>query len=479
VSGVLTERPLHFLLSLLFIAVAITGVLHGFNWVYFVPAALAAGLLAFVRLDTLMLAAVFVTPLSINLQQTGLGFGISMPAEPMIFAVMMLFFLKLLTDGRLDPAILRHPVTLLIGLHVVWMAITTLTSSMILVSLKATVARLWFVTVFYVLAAHVFSRMGDIRRFVWLYAIPLVGVIAYSLAVFFGHGMTEEIAHVSMVPFYNDHTAYGAAVALFIPPMVALGLDREVRPAHRLIAFAVATILLIAIVFSYTRAAWVSLAAMALCWLVFLLRIRTALVVGVAVIAVSFVLYSWTDIIVRLESNTERSSTDYRAHLESISNISTDASNVERVNRWLCALRMFSDRKLFGFGPGTYQFQYGVFQRNDEKTYISTNFGDVGSSHSEYLGPLSEQGLPGMLLYMAICIATAVYASRYIIRSGNRSGRLLAKGLVLGLVTYYVHGFLNFFLDTDKASVPFWGFTAALTALQAYHARQEATTDAS
>jgi len=479
VSGVLTERPLHFLLSLLFIAVAITGTLHGFNWVYFVPAALAAGLLAFVRLDTLMLAAVFVTPLSINMQETGLGFGISMPAEPMIFAVMMLFFLKLLTDGRLDPAILRHPVTLLIGLHIAWMAITTLTSSMILVSLKATVARLWFVTVFYVLASHVFARSGDIRRFVWLYAIPLVGVIAYSLSVFVGHGMTEEIAHVCMVPFYNDHTAYGSAVAMFIPPMAALGLDREVRPAHRALAFAVLTVLLVAIVYSYTRAAWVSLAAMALCGLVFLLRIRTALVVAVAVIAVSFVLYSWTDIVVRLESNTERSSTDYREHLESISNISTDASNVERVNRWLCALRMFNERKLLGFGPGTYQFQYGVFQRNDEKTYISTNFGDVGSSHSEYLGPLSEQGLPGMLLYMAICITTVVYASRYIIRSANRSGRLLAKGLVLGLVTYYVHGFLNFFLDTDKASVPFWGFTAALTALQVYHTRQETTTNAS
>jgi hypothetical protein len=32
--------------------------------------------------------------------------------------------------------------------------------------------------------------------------------------------------------------------------------------------------------------------------------------------------------------------------------------------------------------------------------------------------------------------------------------------IFLGLVTYYLHGILNNFLDLDKASVPFWGFTA-------------------
>jgi hypothetical protein len=31
------------------------------------------------------------------------------------------------------------------------------------------------------------------------------------------------------------------------------------------------------------------------------------------------------------------------------------------------------------------------------------------------------------------------------------------------------HGFLNNFLDTDKLSVPFWGFTAIIVALDVYH----------
>ena len=42
---------------------------------------------------------------------------------------------------------------------------------------------------------------------------------------------------------------------------------------------------------------------------------------------------------------------------------------------------------------------------------------------------------------------------------------MLAMGLFLGLVTYFVHGVLNNYLDTDKASAPFWGFLALLVVL--------------
>jgi len=43
---------------------------------------------------------------------------------------------------------------------------------------------------------------------------------------------------------------------------------------------------------------------------------------------------------------------------------------------------------------------------------------------------------------------------------------------LVGLVTYYIHGFLNNFLDTDKLSVPFWGFTAMIVAIDIYSGNQ-------
>ena len=45
--------------------------------------------------------------------------------------------------------------------------------------------------------------------------------------------------------------------------------------------------------------------------------------------------------------------------------------------------------------------------------------------------------------------------------------------ILLGFITYVVHGGLNNFLDTDKASVPFWGFVAALVAIDLYHKNRE------
>jgi hypothetical protein len=49
----------------------------------------------------------------------------------------------------------------------------------------------------------------------------------------------------------------------------------------------------------------------------------------------------------------------------------------------------------------------------------------------------------------------------------TNEGRLVLAA-TLGLLTYMVHGFLNNFLDTDKAAVPFWGFAAFLVAVDLF-----------
>ena len=43
----------------------------------------------------------------------------------------------------------------------------------------------------------------------------------------------------------------------------------------------------------------------------------------------------------------------------------------------------------------------------------------------------------------------------------------------LSLLTYYIHGFFNNFLDTDKLSVPFWAFTAVIVALDVYSEKKD------
>ena len=179
-------------------------------------------------------------------------------------------------------------------------------------------------------------------------------------------------------------------------------------------------------------------------------------------------------ITIALERNREESSDDLGEHVQSISNISSDASNLERLNRWNSAMRMWEERPLFGWGPGTYMFQYAPFQASEDRTIISTNFGTQGNAHSEYLGPLAEQGVPGMLLVVLLVIVTVVTALRLYPRMPAGADRRLMSAAFLGLVTYYLHGALNNFLDTDKAAVPFWMFTAIVVLFDLKYPRAKA-----
>jgi len=177
------------------------------------------------------------------------------------------------------------------------------------------------------------------------------------------------------------------------------------------------------------------------------------------------------EILVKLEKNKQDTSANLIEHIESISNISSDASNLERINRWQSALRMYNVHPLFGWGPATYQFEYAPFQRTKEKTIISTDLGDMGNAHSEYIGPLAESGLIGMLSFIAIMISVLYTGLKVYRKAEHRQTRLIALIVTLSLITYFVHGMMNNFLNTDKASVPFWGFIAILVALDLYHSR--------
>jgi O-antigen ligase len=348
---------------------------------------------------------------------------------------------------------------------------------MVAVSLKHFVARLWFICPFYFLATQMFRNFSNIKKFIWIYTIPLLLVIGYTLYRHITLGFTQKIAHIAMWPFYNDHTAYAAVIAMFLPVTIAFTFDKQSSSENRTMSGIVSLILIGAIVLSYTRAAWVSLAVGLMVYLIFYFRIRLA-VLAVAAITVVLLFFSFrSQILMKLEKNRQESATNFNEHIQSISNITTDASNMERLNRWSSALRMYREKPMFGWGPGTYQFNYASFQQSREKTIISTNFGDAGNAHSEYIGPLAESGFIGLIAFGLIVIAVCYRAALLYRRVTNRQVKLLTLSDFVGLVTYFVHGTLNNFLDTDKASVPFWGFIAILVALDVYHSNKPAEKD--
>jgi putative inorganic carbon (hco3(-)) transporter len=425
------------------------------------------------RLDVILLLIAGLTPVAINIVEYELGAGLSIPTEPMLFGVLAVFVLKLFYQNDFDSKAWRHPLSVVILIQLGWMLITSITSEIPLVSFKFLLSRLWFVIPFFFLGIPLFKKTSNIRLFIWFYTIPLLGVIIYTVYQHYLWGFDEEAGHWVMAPFYNDHTVYAAVLTLFIPPFTAFSFSRVYSRTTRLFAFLILVVLLGALFLSYSRAAWVSLAVALVVYLIILFRVRFKwLVVSAVILGFTFYIFQ-SDILNVLEKNKQGTSANFLEHVQSISNISTDASNLERINRWESAIRMFEERPVFGFGPGTYQFEYAPFQLSQEKTAISTNAGDRGNAHSEYIGPLSEMGLPGMLLVIVLVVTMIAVGMQNYRKSKDREVRILSLSIVLSLLTYFLHGLMNNFLDTDKASIPVWAFAAMLASMNLYKLKEK------
>jgi len=433
--------------------------------------------MAFSSLDKYIYLIVFFVPLSIpltNLMGRGIGVDLFLPTEPLLAGAMVLYFLKYLSGDRIDIRFLRHPVTIAVFANLIWIFFTSLTSSMPLVSFKFLIARLWFIIAFYLIASEIFKSKKNIRNYIWLYIAPFTMVIIYALIRHSSRGLLNQMAaHAVVKPFYNDHTAYGMALGMLIPVIIGLLIIywKNISILKRVFFSVLILLFFAATLFSYTRATWISLAFSGGIWLLLILRIRWQYLLAISIISVSLFFTFQTELMIKLQDNKQTSSGKLIEHVKSISNVKTDASNLERLNRWSCAIRMFKEKPFFGWGPGTYMFQYAPFQNSWEKTSISTNAHTLGNAHSEYLGPLAEQGIFGMISILGIIILTLLTGIRVYLKSKSKQVRVLVLSVMLSLITYYIHGILNNFLDTDKASALFWGFTAAIVALDLRYTR--------
>jgi len=420
----------------------------------------------------LFFTVVFLTPFSI-LYYVIDEHKIAFPTEPIIWSLMVLYVLKQIMENTFDKRILRHPITIIILIHFAWMLMACFTSSMPYISFKYFFSRFWYVIVFYFMGLEVFRNYANIKKFFWLYIIGLSAVIVYVIPNHLLIGLSRDTSHLASQPFFKDHTIYGATVALLLPATIIF--FRWKRPfGHdtykQVMAGCLIPLYAIALFFSYSRAAWLSVVLALAASFIFWLRIRFITVISTAFIVIGLITIFWVPIKIFFKENktTSASSPGVIENIQSIYNITNDASNTERINRWYSAYRMFEARPVFGFGPGTYQFQYAPFQRHYQQTKISTNFGEQGNAHSEYLGPLAEYGLVGSLSKVLLMFMVIYYGMNLYYRGKNETVRITALTVLLCLLTYFTHGFLNNFLNYDKASVPFWGLIAMLVALDTF-----------
>jgi len=432
--------------------------------------------LALFKIDTLLKIIIFLTPLSISLSELKpeSAINMSLPTEPILFGLLLIFILKLFKDGSFDRKIIKHPVTIAILINLAWIAFTCIPSSHPLVSVKFLLGRLWLLVGFYFIASELFKSKKNINQFFWLYICGFSLVIAYTIILHSGTGFDQKSANYIMGPFFNDHTSYGAALAFLMPFLVFKVFDEKIAGTKKLLVFLLLSYFILALVLSYTRAAWVSVLGSALVFVVLKLKIKWWVITMGLVLSSVLLIGLWTQINANMASNKQDSSSNLKEHVSSISNVTSDASNLERLNRWNSAYEMYKKKPVFGWGPGVYAFEYAPFQRSKDKTIISTNTGDGGNAHSEYLGPLAETGILGTLTFLLV-VLTIIYTSVRVYKKPTLSPEMKNVVLIcfLGLVSYFIHGVLNNFLDTDKISCLFWGMTAIIVIIDLHHSDED------
>lgn len=445
------------------------------QWHYalLIPAVLTFAYWFIFKLDVLFYILAFSVPISASLEMlriyNPLGFEVSLPSEPILIALLGVAGYKLIFYFDLFKDLLKHPIFKGILFYLLTLFFTTITSSMHVISLKFILSRLWLMLPCLIFGFIVFRDNKNFYRFVALLSLGTSLVVTYSILNLASKGFDLQAAHFAMQPFYKDHTVYGASITLIaFLSFFQIG-NKNISSQMRIFFIVTTAIIALGIVFSYTRASWVSIVAAVGVYVVMRLRIPFNLI-AVSVVSLGLFLFSFSnEILDTLDNNSQDSSGNFSEHISSMSNISTDASNLERLNRWYCAISLWEEHPIVGSGPGTYQFLYAPYQKPGTRSIISTNDGDGGNAHSEFLGALSDSGIIGLLGIIVFLYVTLRYGIRLYYKIESITDKRIIMGILLALISYFIHGILNNYLDSDKCAVPIWTSVCMLIVLGIKH----------
>ena len=395
------------------------------------------------------------------------GFGTDLPTEPLMIGLMLLaallFFSKI---AYLGVRLFKHPITILLMLHLFWVYFSTFQSDMPGVSLKFSLAKTWYVAVFYFLAFYLLRTEEDIRKMLWWVFWPLMCTVVVILLRHSASGFAFDQVHKVLHPFQRNHVSYAATLALFIPFVwYLMGTLR--RYSFQWWGMAgVFLILLTATYLTYTRAAYLSLLIAAGSYFVFRFRlIRYALLLGVAgaIVLVSYLAVDERYLDYAPNYDTTIMHTEFGSLLEATTK-GEDISTMERVHRWVAAVRMSQKSPWLGYGPGNFVHFYEPYTVNSFKTYVSRNEERSGV-HSYFLLLLVEQGWLGLLLFLVLSFRVFI-CGETIYQVYRRGGaQRLPMAILLVLVIIYSFLIINDMIETDKVGSYFFLCLAMLVRL--------------
>ena len=235
--------------------------------------------------------------------------------------------------------------------------------------------------------------------------------------------------------------------------------------------------MLLFLVYSRTRGAWIGLAAAVIAAGIFLLMYRPVLRSLRPVLTETFASSSlrWFAplcVILLLAGIAlpERSSRaviqrfdeQKSTPLTAAASLLTPGSDRGRKVMWMHTLEMIADRPILGVGLDNWEFAYPPYDRGDKITGDS----EPVRPHNDFLWIASEIGLLGLGIYIWLLFTAARTAVR-LLKTGEPEVRIIALLCGIGLVALLGHSVFSFLRERPAPSTIFWFYLAVLALLSA------------
>jgi O-antigen ligase len=432
------------------------------HWLLGVPVFILMAYLAVVDFRKVFYLLLFCLPFSIEYELPG-GFGTDLPSEFLMIALMGVGFLYFARRGKtLDSSFLRHPITLLLLVHLAWLGISTINSVDFFISIKFILAKTWYVVTFYFLAAVILQEEKDLRTYLWVLFLPMSVMICIAIVRHAAYDFSFSDINFAVSPFYRNHVNYACIISILFP-VVWFGRGWYARFSLRWWLLLLGALLfLIAIQLSYTRTAYVGIIAAAASYLMFRWRLTRWVAVLSIVAGVFFIFYLYqNNKYLDYAPDYEKAITQIRFNnLLAATATGEDVSTMERVYRWVAGARMIEQKPIFGFGPGNFYNHYKGFTVTMFRTYVSDNPEHSGI-HSYFLMTTVEQGIPGLLIFVALIMMTLIKGEDIYHQTKDPHRRRL---ILLALQSYIVIIcilMINDMVETDKVG-PFFFMNMAM-----------------
>lgn len=455
---------LFFGLAIVFLVSIFLGLYFDAYYLALLPFGVAIALLSLVDISKLYFLLILVIPITIEIYLPN-GLGIDLPGEIILIALTGLSpFIFLLNFNKKSLDYLTHPITIALLFHIGWIAIAAIFAEDITIGIKFFLAKLWYVVPFFFISLLVFKTKKEYRYFFWTLMIPLALTIVYVLTKHAMLNFSFSEVNSAVSPIYRNHVNYGLLMVGFIPYVWAFTHWYEKGSLEKLLLYGLLGMMLVAIYFTYTRAAQMAVIIGIGCYFVIRFRLVLISLIG-GILVVLFLAFYFVSNGKYLEFAPQYEKTITHENYDNLIEATVkleDISTMERVNRWIAGGHMIDERPWTGFGPGNFYFNYKDYMVSSFVTYVSDN-PDKSGIHNYYLMTLVEQGIFGLLFFLALLFTVLLVGTNLYHKIEDREYRALVMAALISIILIAITVLINDLIEALKIGGLFFIAIAIIT----------------